>query len=657
MYFCVLVISANNISVFFGGQELFDKVSFMVNKGDRIGLVGKNGAGKSTLLRILSGELSPNEGSISTPNDSTLGFLRQDLDFEEGRTVQQEAELAFKEIKELEEKINAINLEMSERTDFETEGYMQLITDLNDLNERFGLLGGYTIQSEMSQVLLGLGFQLDDFSRQTNEFSGGWRMRLELTKILLSKPDVLLLDEPTNHLDIESIVWLECWLKNYSGAVVLVSHDRAFLDAVTNRTIDLILGKAIDYKASYSKYVELRKDRQEKQIQSKKNQDKEVKQTKMLIDKFRYKKSKASFAQSLIKKLDKMEMIEVEQDETASMHFKFPPAPHSGKVTLKVNEVSKSYDELEVLKGINLLLERGEKIAFVGKNGEGKTTLAKIIVNSIPFEGQVEYGHQVKVGYYAQNQSELLDDNKTIIQVIEDAADEYSRLRVRDMLGSFLFSGDAAQKKIKVLSGGERARVALCKLLLEPVNLLIMDEPTNHLDMVSKDILKNALNKYDGTLIIVSHDRDFLQGLSEKVYEFKDQGIKEYLGDINEFLNAKKVVDFKQFELENKQKVSFAKSRDSKNKISYQERKQLDKDIKKTSNKVGNLERSVEALEKELKALDAELSQPDRYKELSSQAGFFESYQEKQQQLAQYISHWEQNLESLEELKRIREIL
>ena len=651
------MISANNISVYFGGQELFDKVSFMVNKGDRIGLVGKNGAGKSTLLRILSGEQSPNEGSISTPNDSTLGYLRQDLEFEEGRTVQQEAELAFKEIKELEEKINAINLEMSKRTDYESEGYMQLITDLNELNDRFGILGGYTIQSEMSQVLLGLGFQLDDFSRQTNEFSGGWRMRLELAKILLIKPDVLLLDEPTNHLDIESIVWLESWLKNYSGAVVLVSHDRVFLDAVTNRTIDLILGKANDYKASYSKYIELRKDRQEKQIQSKKNQDKEVKQTKMLIDKFRYKKSKAAFAQSLIKKLDKMEMIEVEQDETASMHFKFPPAPHSGKVTLKVNEVSKSYDELEVLKGIDLLLKRGEKIAFVGKNGEGKTTLAKIIVDSIPFEGQVEYGHQVKVGYYAQNQSELLDENKTIMQVVEDAADEHSRPRVRDMLGSFLFSGDAAQKKIKVLSGGERARVALCKLLLEPVNLLIMDEPTNHLDMVSKDILKNALNNYDGTLIIVSHDRDFLQGLSEKVYEFKDQGIKEYLGDINEFLNAKKVMDFKQFELENKQKSSTPKSKDSDNKISYQERKQLDKDIKKTSNKVGDLERSVEALEKELKALDAELSQPDRYKELSSQAGFFESYQEKQQQLAQYMSGWEQNLERLEELKRKRDTL
>ena len=651
------MISANNISVYFGGQELFDKVSFMVNKGDRIGLVGKNGAGKSTLLRILSGEQSPNEGSISTPNESTLGYLRQDLEFKEGRTVQQEAELAFKEIKELEEKINAINLEMSERTDYESDAYMQLITDLNELNERFGLLGGYTIQSDMSQVLLGLGFQLDDFSRQTNEFSGGWRMRLELAKILLSKPDVLLLDEPTNHLDIESIVWLEGWLKSYSGAVVLVSHDRTFLDAVTNRTIDLILGKANDYKASYSKYVELRKDRQEKQIQSKKNQDKEVKQTKMLIEKFRAKKSKAAFAQSLIKKLDKMDFIEVEQDETASMHFKFPPAPHSGKVTLKVNDVAKSYDDLQVLKGINLLLERGEKIAFVGKNGEGKTTLAKVIVDAISYDGDVEYGHQVKMGYYAQNQSELLDEDKTIIEVIEDAADEQSRPRVRDMLGSFLFSGDAAQKKVKVLSGGERARVALCKLLLEPVNLLIMDEPTNHLDMISKDILKKALNKYDGTLIIVSHDRDFLQGLTQKVYEFKDQNIKEHLGDIHDFLNAKKVADFKQFELENKQKATTKKTQDSDNKSNYLERKQADKDIKKTSNKVKSLERSVEALENELKELDTELAQPERYKELSSQAGFFESYQEKQKQLALYMSEWEQNLELLEELKLKRDTL
>ncbi|MDG1190402.1 MAG: ABC-F family ATP-binding cassette domain-containing protein [Flavobacteriales bacterium] len=648
------MISANNISVYFGGQELFDDVSFMVNKGDRIGLVGKNGAGKSTLLRILSGEQKANEGSISTPNESTIGYLRQDLEFEEGRTVQEEAEQAFQEIKKLEQQITAVNLEMSERTDYESDGYMQLITDLNDLNERFGMLGGYTIQSEMSQVLIGLGFQLDDFERQTNEFSGGWRMRLELAKILLSKPDVLLLDEPTNHLDIESIVWLEGWLKNYSGAVVLVSHDRAFLDAVTNRTIDLILGKANDYKASYSKYVELRKDRQEKQIQSKKNQDKEIKQTKMLIEKFRAKKSKASFAQSLIKKLDKMDLIEVEQDETASMYFKFPPAPHSGKVTLKVSKVSKNYDGLQVLKDVSLMLERGDKIAFVGKNGEGKTTLAKMIVDAIKYDGEIEYGYQVKVGYYAQNQSELLDENKSIFEVVEDASDEHSRPRVRDMLGSFLFSGDTVQKKVKVLSGGERARVALCKLLLEPVNLLIMDEPTNHLDMVSKDILKRALRNYDGTLIIVSHDRDFLEDLTEKVYEFKDKNIKEYLGDINDFLKEKKVQDFTQFELENKQKSKVKKADDSANKQTFNERKQLDKDIRKLSNKVGQFERAVERLEKELKELDEELANPERYKELSSQKGFFESYQDKQNELNENMSSWEESLERLEELKHKR---
>ncbi len=648
------MISANNISVYFGGQELFDDVSFMVNKGDRIGLVGKNGAGKSTLLRILSGEQKANEGSISMPNESTIGYLRQDLEFDEGRTVQEEAEQAFQEIKKLEQQITAVNLEMSERTDYESDGYMKLITDLNDLNERFGMLGGYTIQSEMSQVLIGLGFQLDDFERQTNEFSGGWRMRLELAKILLSKPDVLLLDEPTNHLDIESIVWLEGWLKNYSGAVVLVSHDRAFLDAVTNRTIDLILGKANDYKASYSKYIELRKDRQEKQIQSKKNQDKEIKQTKMLIEKFRAKKSKASFAQSLIKKLDKMDLIEVEQDETASMYFKFPPAPHSGKVTLKVSNASKNYDDLRVLNGVNLMLERGDKIAFVGKNGEGKTTLAKMIVDAIKYDGEIEYGYQVTVGYYAQNQSELLDENKSIFEVVEDAADEHSRPRVRDMLGSFLFSGDTVQKKVKVLSGGERARVALCKLLLEPVNLLIMDEPTNHLDMVSKDILKRALRNYDGTLIIVSHDRDFLEDLTEKVYEFKDKNIKEYLGDINDFLKEKKVQDFTQFELENKQKSKVKKSDDSANKQTFNERKQLDKDIRKLSNKVGQFERAVERLEKELKELDEELANPERYKELSSQKGFFESYQDKQNKLNENISSWEESLERLEELKHKR---
>lgn len=648
------MVSASNISVYFGGQELFNSISFMVNKGDKIGLVGKNGAGKSTLLKVLSGDIKANQGTISTPNESTIGFLKQDLEFEDGRTVKEEAEQAFSAIKTLEGDIESINFEISQRTDYESNDYMQLLTRLNDLNERFGLLGGYTIQSEMSQVLVGLGFQATDFNRPTHEFSGGWRMRLELAKILLSKPDVLLLDEPTNHLDIESIVWLEGWLSNYEGAVLLVSHDRAFLDAVTNRTIELIFGKANDYKASYSKYVELRKERQEKQIQSKKNQDKQIQQTKMLIEKFRYKKNKAAFAQSLIKKLDKMEIIEVEQDDSHAMHFQFPPAPHSGKLTLEATKISKSYEQLRVLNSIDLVLERGDKIAFVGKNGEGKTTLAKIIAKTIPFEGEVEYGYQVKVGYYAQNQSDLLDQHKTILETVEDAADAQSRPRVRDMLGAFLFSGDTVQKKISVLSGGERARVALCKLLLEPVNFLIMDEPTNHLDMLSKDILKTALKNYDGTLIIVSHDRSFLQGLTQKVYEFKNQKIKEYLGDINNFLEQKEVKDFKHFETKNSKVQEVTKSKHSENKSSYAQKKQLERDIRKTSNRISKLEKQVESLEHELKILDADLTQPEKFKELSSQAGFFESYQQKQDDLSKHISQWEESINALEKLKEKR---
>ena len=648
------MISVNNISVYFGGQELFDQVSFMVNKGDRIGLVGKNGAGKSTLLRILSGEQTPNTGSLATPNKITIGYLKQDLDFEDGRTVQEEAEQAFQKIKFLEQKIEDVNLQMSERTDYESQAYLDLISSMNELNEQFHLLGGYSIQTDLSQVLLGLGFQISDFSRLTNEFSGGWRMRLELAKILLQKPDVLLLDEPTNHLDIESIIWLEQWLKNYTGSVLLVSHDRAFLDTVTNRTIELILGKANDYKASYSKYVELRKERQEKQIQSKKNQDKQIKHTEQLIEKFRYKKNKAAFAQSLIKKLDKLERIEVEEDDLSAMHFRFPPAPHSGKVSLRVKNIAKSYGDFEVLKHIDLEVERGEKIAFVGKNGEGKTTLAKIIVDELDSQGKVELGHQVKFGYYAQNQSDLLDESKTILQIIEDSADEQSRPRVRDMLGSFLFGGEAVEKKIKVLSGGERARVALCKLLLEPVNLLVMDEPTNHLDMNSKDILKSALKRFDGTLIIVSHDRDFLQGLTEKVYEFKNKNIKEYLGDVNAFLEAKMVDNFKDFELRKPAEKSATEKEVSSNKQSYEERKQLDKDIRKLSNKVTKLEREVDALDQELKQLDVELANPEKFQEMSKKEGFFEEYQQKQQKLSDFMNNWEKYLEELEIKKKLR---
>lgn len=648
------MISVNKLSVYFGGQELFDSISFMINKGDRIGLVGKNGAGKSTLLKVLAGDLKPNEGDISTPNKITIGFLKQDLEFHSGRSVKEEAEQAFVEIKKIEQEIEQVNLELESRTDYESQSYLDLITSLNALEERFRLLDGYSIQSDMTQVLLGLGFQLTDFDRQTTEFSGGWRMRLELAKILLKKPDVLLLDEPTNHLDIESIMWLESWLKSYSGAIVLVSHDRSFLDVVTNRTIDLLLGKANDYKASYSKYVELRKERQEKQVQSKKNQDKHIKQTKELIEKFRYKKNKAAFAQSLIKKLEKIDVIEVEQDDTSAMHFKFQPAPHSGKITLKISNLEKKYGDIEVLEDVNLTLERSDKIAFVGKNGEGKSTLAKAIVKAIDYNGNIELGHQVKIGYYAQNQSDLLHEDKTIIQIIEDAANEQSRPRVRDILGSFLFSGDSVQKKVKVLSGGERARVALCKLLLEPVNLLIMDEPTNHLDMVSKDILKNALKMFDGTLIIVSHDRDFLQGLSQKVYEFKNKNLKEYLGDINDFLNSKKVIDFKQFELKNNSKVNKQKI-DSPQKLSYNEKKELEKKIRKISNKVNKLEKEVYDLEEQLKTLDLQLADSTKFKELSSQEGFFENYKKKQVELNHIMTEWENSITDLDRLKSKRD--
>jgi ATP-binding cassette subfamily F protein 3 len=642
------MVGINELTVNFGERYLFNKISFIINDNDRIGLVGKNGAGKSTLLNLFSTKITPNSGAVSIPNSLKIGYLTQDLYFNDGLSVIDEAKKAFKDINILQKSIDTLNEELSKRTDFESDSYLGLINLLHEKQEQFAIQGGHDLQATISQVLLGLGFMQPDFTRQTNEFSGGWRMRIELAKILLQKPDVMLLDEPTNHLDIESIIWLENWLKKYKGALVLVSHDRLFLDGVTNRTVEIAFGKLNDYKSSYSKYITLRKDRQEKQIQAKKNQDKYIVETKVLINKFRAKKNKAAFAQTLIKKLEKLERIEVEKEDIAKMKFKFPPAPHSGKVSLIAKSISKNYEDLQVLKGVNLEIVKGEKIAFVGKNGEGKTTLAKIIVDELEFEGNVKLGHQVNIGYYAQNQSDFLEDNKTVLQCIQDAADVNTSGKVRDILGSFLFSNDDVDKKIKVLSGGERARVALCKLLLEPINFLIMDEPTNHLDMMSKDILKRALKDYDGSLIVVSHDRDFLQGLTEKVYEFKNKNIKEYIGDINTFLAERDLMDFKQLEKTEKKESRKDKKEEQ---LSYQQNKEQIREKRKLQNRISKLEKQIDNLEKELKQLDKQLAEPAEFQKLSKQKGFFDKYQKNQLKLNEMVQDWENAVKKLESQK------
>ncbi|WP_299125065.1 ABC-F family ATP-binding cassette domain-containing protein [uncultured Tenacibaculum sp.] len=629
------MLNVHNLSVSFMGTDLFSGITFKLNKGDRIGLIGKNGAGKSTLLKVLSKDIESSGGTMAFDKEVRIGFLRQDIDFVHGRTILEEAYQAFTEIKEIEFELDEINQQLAERTDYESEAYNDLIISLNEKTERYELLGGYNYQGETEKILQGLGFQREDFDKLTDTFSGGWRMRIELAKLLLQNNDILLLDEPTNHLDIESIIWLENFLKNYAGAVVLVSHDKMFLDNVTNRTIEISLGQIYDYKKPYSEFLKLRAEIKEKQLQAQKNQQKEIEHTEKLIEKFRAKANKAAMAQSLIKKLDRVERIEVDQDDNATMNVRFAISKEPGKIIVEAENLAKSYGEKQVLQNVDLLIERNSKIAFVGQNGQGKSTLAKMMVGEIPFEGNLKLGHNVEIGYFAQNQSEELPPEKTVLEIMEDAATDSNRIRVRDMLGSFLFGGEAVDKKAKVLSGGERNRLALCKLLLSPFNVLIMDEPTNHLDIASKNVLKKALQNFEGTLIIVSHDRDFLQGLTTTVYGFKDKVIKEYLGDIDYFLEQHKMESLRDAE----KKTVVKEGKETSKKESYKLSREQEKEIKKLKNKINKIENRIADIEAEIEKIDLELAQ--NYEEVSSQPNFFENYKAKKAEVDTLMEEWE----------------
>lgn len=640
------MLNIHDLSVSFSGTFLFESVTFRLGAGDRIGLVGKNGAGKSTMLKILSRDVAPDSGSIATEKELKIGFLRQDIDFVQGRSVLDEAYQAFEEIKDVEARLEAVNKQLAERTDYESDSYSDLIESLSDLTHRFEIIGGYSYVGETEKVLLGLGFKREDFNNLTDTFSGGWRMRIELAKLLLQNNDVLLLDEPTNHLDIESIIWLEGFLRNYSGAVVIVSHDKMFLDNVTNRTIEISLGKIYDYSKPYSEYLVLREEMREQQLAAQKNQSKKIEETEKLIEKFRAKATKASMAQSLIKKLDKIERIEVDEDDNSVMNISFPVNLTPGKVVLEMNHVTKSFGEKVIFEDLSLLVERGTKIAFVGQNGQGKSTLIKAVVKEFEYEGEIKIGHNVQIGYFAQNQAEYLDGEKTILDTMLDAATDSSRTKVRDMLGAFLFRGDDVEKKVKVLSGGERNRLALCKMLLNPINVMLMDEPTNHLDIKSKNVLKAALRSFEGTLIIVSHDRDFLQGLTDFVYEFKDKKIKEYLGDVNYFLDERKAMDMREIEKVESVKVSSSQSGSPGSAaLSYENQKKQ----KSIQNRLSKIEAEIGSLEKKIVKDDERLSVD--YEKLMKDVVFFEDYKKKKNKVEKLMEEWEVLQEELESVK------
>ncbi len=643
------MISVEQLTVEFGGAPLFDEISFLVNPKDKIALVGKNGAGKTTLLRIFSGKQMPTRGRITIPKDLTIGYLPQHMIHNEGTTVLQEAEKAFEHITDLQAHIEEMNVELAERTDYESAEYHELIERITHSNEHLQIIGNGNFYGEIEKTLSGLGFLRSDLDRQCSEFSGGWRMRIELAKILLQRPDVLLLDEPTNHLDIESIQWLENFLITSGSAIVLVSHDRAFIDAVTNRTIEISLGKIYDYNVNYSKYVQLRVERHDQQVRAYENQQKMIAETEEFIAKYRYQATKAIQVQSRIKQLEKLERLEVDMEDNSRLNLKFPPAPRSGSIPVEMEHLSKAYGDHLILDNIGMIINRGEKVAFVGKNGEGKSTLVKCIMNEIEYSGMMKLGHNVKIGYFAQNQASLLDENRTVFETIDYVAVGDIRTKIRDILGAFMFGGEASDKKVKVLSGGERSRLAMIRLLLEPVNLLILDEPTNHLDMRSKDVLKEAIKAFDGTVIVVSHDREFLDGLVTKVYEFGNKKVREHLGGIYEFLQYKKMDTLRDLEVSNSLKAA-AETKEktvSENKMNYEARKELNRKIRKAEKAVEEIEQVVEKIETELADMNKLLELPEK----ASDAEFILLYQKKQRELEQRMYEWEILNDELESIK------
>ncbi len=638
------MISLDNLTVSYGGWTLFDDISFLINPKDRIGLVGKNGAGKSTLLKIIVGEQQPTSGAVTVNGECTVGYLPQTMRVHDTTSLVEETEKAFVEVLKLEADIARLTREITERTDYESEEYTELIQQLNAAQDHYHILGGDTREADIEKTLLGLGFKRDDFRRPTSEFSGGWRMRIELAKLLLRRPSIFLLDEPTNHLDIESIQWLEDYLKNYNGAVLLISHDRAFLDNVTNRTVELSLGKVTDYKVPYSKYVVLRAERRQQQLAAYENQQRMIEKTEEFIEKFRYKPTKSNQVQSRIKQLDRLERLEVEEEDVATLNIKFPPAPRSGQIVADIHEVGMSFGKKHVFSGANFVIEKGDKIALVGRNGEGKTTLARMLIGQLtPTEGFVKLGANVNIGYYAQNQDDLMDGDFTVFDTLDRVAVGDIRTRLRDILGAFLFRGEDIEKKVKVLSGGERARLAMARMMLEPRNLLVLDEPTNHMDMRSKDILKNAIQKYDGTVVVVSHDREFLDGLVDKVYEFRDGAVHEYLGGIYYFLEKRKLDSLQEIERHDTPQKSEEKPRAAAGKLTYEQQKEQEKLLRKMRKAVETIENTLADIEKQIAAYEERFAATADYVEED-----YKAYNELKARYDHEMHEWEKASYELE---------